>query len=848
MPDPNFPPSLQDAPAGRPKWLLPAALGGAFVVAVGGLVALGAAPGGAEARPKTLVIEQVGSASSDAKAVSRVQPAARQQDGRDPQAIELERRLREDVAPLLGQFCYDCHGNGEDKGGVALDGAATIQHVLDTADDWEAVRDMLNDRLMPPEDAPQPTAHQVLTINQWLDDALDYYPPDAKSDPGWFTIHRLNKSEYRNTLRDLLGLDPDEVDIADGLPADDTGYGFDNNADVLSMSPMQVEQYLDAAERAIAFSIGTPVVVNEEPTRLGDLSMEGGGNALDRGGFYLYARGTITGRHTFPTDGEYVLHIEAWGDQTGDEDARAEVRVDGRRVTVLDVPATRNDPDTYEVPIEVEAGRHRIDIVFINDFYIRDRADRNLAVEWIGVAGPLNVSTERSAAYHDVFFVTPNATDDGERIDGTPGRRRLTETQAARQIIDRFATRAFRRPVNADERAALLRLYREAREFGDTYEEAVKLALTATLVSPNFLYRPVEPPEPNNPDATYTLGDYELASRLSYFLWSSMPDDRLLDLAERGELSDDRTLRNEVRRMLLDPKSDALVENFAGQWLHLRNLESIQIDRERYAHYDDALLEAMRTEAELFFADVLRNDRPVRDLVQSRDTFVNQTLADHYGFDGVRGDAFRRVTLPPGSPRGGVLTMGAVLTVTSNPTRTSPVKRGLYVLEQILGTPPPPPPPDVPPLEQTAEQLPDDATLREQLAAHLADPNCAVCHVRMDPIGLSMEHFDATGRWREDDNGLLIDPAGELPGGVVFSGSTELKAILLDQQALFVENLTKKMMTYALGRGVEPFDRPTVRDVVEQTRADGDKLSAMIEAIVLSDSFRTCRGREAHND
>ncbi|XAL98312.1 DUF1592 domain-containing protein [Phycisphaeraceae bacterium D3-23] len=849
MPDPSTHPSLQDTPSGRPRWLLPAALGGVFVVAVGGLAVLGASPGGADAQGRTVVIDAtVKGADANVSQIINRTPAARLQDGRDPQAVELERRLNADVAPLLEQYCYECHGNGERKGRVSLDGATNITDVLEIADDWAAARDMLNDRLMPPEDAPQPTAHQILTINQWIDDALDYYPPDAEPDPGWYTIHRLNKNEYRNTLRDLLGIDPDDVDIAEHLPPDDTGYGFDNNADVLSMSPLQVEQYLDAAEHAIELSIGSPIVVNEEPVRIRRLTMEGGGNPLDRGGFHLYSRGTVTGRHAFPADGEYVIHLEAWGDQAGDEPAKAEVRVDGRRVEVIDVPATSRRPGTYEVEIEVDEGEHRIDVIFVNDYYVEGRADRNLAVSWIGIAGPVNVSTERSAAYRDVFFVTPNVTDGGERIEGAPGRQRLPERAAARQVIEKFATRAFRRPVSREELAALQRLYEESRSFGDNYEDAVKLTLTAALVSPNFLYRPVEHPTPNDASAIYTLSDYELASRLSFFLWSSMPDDRLLDLAERGLLGEDRTLREEVRRMLADPRSDALVENFAGQWLLLRNLDTLEIDRERYASYDDTLRAAMRTEAELFFADVLRSDRPIRDFIQSGDTFLNQALAEHYGIDGVRGDRFRRVELPAGSPRGGILTMGAVLTVTSNPTRTSPVKRGLYVLEQVLGTPPPPPPPDVPPLEQTAEALAEGATLREQLAAHLADPNCAVCHVRMDPIGLSMENFDATGAWRERDGDLAIDAAGELPGGIVFDGSTELKAILLDEQALFVENLTKKMLTYAMGRGVEPFDRPMVHGVVQHVRANDDKLSAMIEAIVLSDSFRTCRGRAVRDD
>lgn len=847
MPKPLPPthPSLRDAPAGRRKWLLPAVLGGTFVAAVGGLAVLGSSPGEADARTKTVVVEasgKWGGPRGDLPALGLPGEPRQAQPARDALALDLERRLAEDVAPLLEQYCYSCHGNGKDKGQVVLDGVDSIQDVLAMADDWAAARDMLNDRLMPPEDEPQPTAHQILTINQWVDDALDYYPPDAEPDPGWFTIHRLNKSEYRNTLRDLLGIDPAEIDIAAGLPQDDTGYGFDNNADVLSMSTLQVEKYLDAAERAIELSIGSPVVVQEDPVPVRNLSMEGGGRALDRGGYYLYARGTITGRYTFPEDGEYVIHMEAWQDRAGDEDAQAEVRIDGRRVAVVEVDARRGRGEVYEVPVEVEQGRRRIDIIFINDYYREGEADRNIGIETVGVAGPLNVSTERSPMYAHVFFVEPNADDDGNRIEGAPGRSRVTQQQAARQIIDRFATRAFRRPIHRDELTGLLMLYRDAREQGDSYEDAVKLALTATLVSPNFLYRAVETPGHADPDTTYTLSDYELASRLSYFLWSSMPDDRLLDLARRGRLGEDRALRDEVSRMLADPKADAFVANFAGQWLLLRNLESMEMDPNQFGVFDQALRDDMRTEAELFFADVLREDRDVSAFVSSDYTYLNERLAEHYGVAGVRGDAFRRVELPEGSPRGGVLTMGAVLTVTSNPTRTSLVKRGQYVLDQILGTPPPPPPPDIPPLEQA--DVAEGASLREQLAAHVADPNCSVCHRRLDPLGFAMENFDAIGRWRDAENGQPIDASGELPGGVAFDGPVELKAVLLDREALFVENLSKKLLTYALGRGIEPFDRPTVREITDAADASGGKMSSMIEAIVLSDAFRTCRPRE----
>ena len=389
-------------------------------------------------------------------------------------------------------------------------------------------------------------------------------------------------------------------------------------------------------------------------------------------------------------------------------------------------------------------------------------------------------------------------------------------------------------------------MYRSAREAGDDYESAVKLALTATLVSPNFLYRPIGNPKPHDPEFIYELNDYELASRLSYFLWSSMPDDRLLDLARAKQLRKPEVLKEQVRRMLMDPRSDALVENFAGQWLLLRKLDGLEMDPEKFPAFDNDLREAMRTEAELFFADVLRNNRSVISFLDSNRTFINGDLAEHYGIRGVRGDDFKQVMLSDDSPRGGVLTMAATLTVTSHATRTSPVKRGDYVLAQLMGTAPPPPPPDVPPLEIATEQVGKEKSLREQLAAHVADPNCAVCHKRLDPIGLAMENFDAIGAWRDKEQGKPIDASGELPGGVVFNGPIELKAAMMKQQDEFVENLTRKMLTYAVGRGTEPFDRPTVKKIVQSVEIDRYRMQSLIEAVVLSDAFRKARGRETH--
>lgn len=801
---------------------------GALLIAIAGVVGLS-------------VVSLAG--PEDEKAAGQnSQPRLGEAVKRDPLAVELETRLADDVRPLLKQYCYECHANGKKKGGVSLDGPGGIDDIMTMAEDWLTVIEVINTGLMPPETKPQPTAHEKLTIQQWVDDATDYYPADAKPDPGWYTIHRLNRSEYRNTLRDLLGIDPAKHDLAEHLPSDDTGYGFDNIADVLSMSPLQLEKYLDAAERAIELSLGSSVANAPRPLR--KLERSNVGEDLDGGGQGLWANGTISGKYDFASDGEYELVVLAYGSKAQGVGPQITVSVGGKELETVTITAgDRDPPQAVTIKAKVGRGEQIIAVSFDNDIVVGNE-DRNLWLKSITVQGPAPDDKGRPIR-DEIFFIKPTADADGKRLpDVEPGARRVTEVQAAREVIERFATRAFRRPVEAGEVAALLRLYREAREQGDDYESAVKLALTATLVSPNFLYRSISNPRPNERDFVYELSDYELASRLSYFLWSSMPDDRLFDLARARKLSDPDELRRQVRRMLMDPKSDALVENFAGQWLLLRKLDGLQMDPAKFPAFDDELREAMRTEAELFFADILRRDLSVLTFIDSDSTFLNERLAEHYGVRGVRGDAFRPVQLPADSPRGGVLTMGATLTVTSEATRTSPVKRGDYVLSQLMGTPPPPPPPDVPPLEQATKTVGEDAPLRQQLAAHVADPNCAVCHKRLDPIGLAMENFDAVGVWRTIEAGKPIDATGELPGGVRFDGPVELKRVMLSRGDQFVQNLSEKMLIYATGRGTEPFDRPTIQKITQSVEDQQYRMQSLIEAVVLSDAFRKTRGRE----
>jgi hypothetical protein len=534
--------------------------------------------------------------------------------------------------------------------------------------------------------------------------------------------------------------------------------------------------------------------------------------------------------------GEYLVRVQAWETHGGDENAKMVLRVGKQQVKEFSVSGTREKPQEFSVKVRLTAGEHSIAAVFLNDFYVKDKADRNLGVEWISVAGPLDeASVERPAAWKQVF--------------GVAGAGKKSDTERAEAVVSAFASRAYRRPQGTGDATvkALMKLYGAERKRGRAFEPAVRTALTAALVSPNFLFRTVASPGNGGVEERRTLDAYELASRLSYFLWSSMPDEALFAAAADGSLLNDEVLLAQVRRMIGDAKADAFIENFSGQWLELRALEAVAIDQSKFPAYDEALRSAMTGEATLFFGDVLRGDKSVLEFVDSRETYLNAALADLYGVPGVIGERLQRVTLPQGSPRGGVLTMGAVLTLTSNTTRTSPVKRGKFVLDQMLGAPPPPPPPDVPPLDQSTATDPN-ATVRERLAAHVANPTCASCHTRLDPLGLSMEHFDAIGRWRDTENGKPVDATGTLPGGARLDGTSDLKKTLLAKSDQFVEALCAKVLTYALGRGAEPFDRPAVRRIAQRTRANGDRLSALVESVVLSDSFRTCRGRKADHD
>ncbi|MBX6315639.1 MAG: DUF1592 domain-containing protein, partial [Isosphaeraceae bacterium] len=577
------------------------------------------------------------------------------------------------VAPLLAQYCARCHGERRPKGGLNLLKYTDEELVIKDRATWQTVLDYLKGRDMPPPDRPQPTDEEYTLLTSWIEAKLASDNCGIKN-PGRVTIRRLNRAEYNNTIRDLIGIN---FRPADDFPSDDVGYGFDNIGDVLSLPPLLMEKYLAAAEQ-----IAEQVILVPEPPK-GPVSTfaprDWQGGQPHGEGRILASTGEIVVTFDCPEDGEYIARIRAYGDQAGDEPVKMALRLDGEEIRTVEVTATEAEPKTFEVRGPVRRGKHRIAVAFLNDYWEPkhpdpSKRDRNLIVTAIQVEGPLQAdSRPKPESHRRIIFREPK--DDADR------------KACARAIIERFATRAYRRPVRPQEVERLLSLYELAEADGEPFERGIQLAVEAALVSPHFLFRAEVDRGPGFKGTVRPLGSFELASRLSYFLWSSMPDDELFQAARDGSLKDDQVLAAQARRMLKDPKAHALVENFADQWLTIRNLKTFNPDPAQFPSWDESLRSAMQQETELFFEAVMREDRSLLDFLDADFTFLNERLAKHYGIEGVKGDEFRRVALPPESPRGGVLTMASVLAVTSNPTRTSPVKRGKWILEQLLGTP-----------------------------------------------------------------------------------------------------------------------------------------------------------------
>ena len=725
------------------------------------------------------------------------------------------------------RYCLACHNDRTLTAGLSLQGIDAAR-VAEHSPVLEKVFQKLRAGEMPPAGRPRPDADTTAGLVAWLETALDG-AADEQPNPGAPAIHRLNRAEYRNAVRDLLGLD---LDHARDLPADDSGYGFDNIGDVLTVSPLHVEQYVAAARRVSRLAVGSltprPVVERyEAPRGTADVAIDG---------LPPNERGGILFRHYFPFDAEYTITARVRGRRPAGMPApRLDVRIDGRRVRLVDAdfdPAEANQlTRNFELRLPVPAGEHEVGAAFLTEYARSEdgQAANRYSIDYVLVGGPYAAAGPGDPPSRRRLFVCRPAA-------GEP------EEPCARRILTALARRAYRRPVTAADVDPLLALFTLGRADGRRFEDGIGMALSGVLVSPSFLFRAPRAPEGAAPGSVHPLSDVDLASRLSFFLWSSIPDAELLDLAERDRLSAPEVLAGQVARMLADPRARALVDNFGGQWLHLRNVADWRPDPERFPAFDESLRRAFERETALFLDHLIRDDGSVLDLIDGEYSFLNERLARFYGVEGVGGGYFRRVALA-GTERRGVLTHGSVLMVTSYPTRTSPVLRGKWVLENLLGAPPPPPPPDVPALADGAET--SAGSLREALERHRAHPACAACHARLDPLGFALEGFDAVGAFRTEDEGAAVEATGALPDGTVVDGPAGLRQVLLDRRDEFVETLAAKLLTYALGRGLEAYDRPAVREIRRRTEAADHRFSALVAAVVDSVPFRLRRTPES---
>ena len=715
---------------------------------------------------------------------------------------------------------------------------------------------------MPPVGRPRPDQSAYAALVSRLEMALDTAAAAAPN-PGRATIHRLNRAEYANAIRDLLGI---EIDVRAYLPADDSGYGFDNIADVLSVSPVLLERYVVAAGKFGRLAIADPTVRPAVTTyRVPPLLVQNERMSED---LPFGSRGGIAVRHHFAADGEYIVRVRLQRTSTDSirglsDPHQLEIRLDGAHVETFTVGgALKGQPFDFaklqeygksadaelHTRLEVQAGARLVGVTFITEpklpegifrplppiasFEYTNITDTPPSVASVEIEGPFNAAAPEDSATRRKIFVCSPAT-------------RSEELPCARRIIGSLARRAFRRPVAPREVETLLQLYHVGRRQG-SFDTGIEWVLERILVDPDFLFRVERDPADATPGAPYPITDVELASRLSFFLWSSVPDDELLELAVQARLSDPAVLEAQVRRLLRDPRSSALVTNFAGQWLWQRNMQVHAPDPDIFSDFDDNLRRAFQTETQLFLEKQVREDRSVLDLLTANYTFVNERLARHYGLLNVYGSHFRLVTFPEDDDtRGGLLGHGSILTVTSYANRTSPVVRGKWLLENILGAPPPPPPANVPALPENVEGRPP-TSVRERMEAHRRNPVCASCHAPMDPLGFALEGFDAIGRRRDvSASGATIDSSGTLPDGTPFDGPAEFRAALLTRADDFVSTLTEKLLTYALGRGLEYYDMPAVRRIVTQASAEEYRWTSLILGIVTSPPFqmRTAGGR-----
>jgi hypothetical protein len=718
---------------------------------------------------------------------------------------------------LLAQYCITCHNQRLKTAGLMLD-SVDFEHVEKDAATWEKVVRKIRTGMMPPSGARRPDRAALDAFAADLEGRLDRAAV-AGANLDAPSLHRLNRTEYANAIRDLLGLD---VDAATLLPADASSEGFDNIADALGVSPSLIESYVSASMKISRRAVGDRTL---SPTQITYAAP--GGLVQDKHieGLPLGTRGGMLVHHTFPLDAEYEFGVTGgFGPGGGGGAFTIDVTLDGVQLKPANV---RN----FRIP--VTAGPHTIGASLVertrgagvdeqfSDFRVDSAFTAPGGIQTVVVTGPFKAtSAGDTPSRHHIFVCQPSGSGD--------------EMPCARKIVATLARRAYRRPVQDEELATLMKFYEKGRADAD-FEVGVQQALARILVAPAFLYRAETEPAAVRPVASYRLSSLDLASRLSFFLWSSIPDDELLAVASKGTLRDPKVLEQQVKRMLADPKSEALTNNFAGQWLFLRDLAHVQTSA---TNFDDNLRQSFRTETEMLFANVVHEDDSLLDMLNASYTFVDERLAKHYGIPNVHGSYFRRVDLPADSPRRGLLGQGSVLTVTSVATRTSPVTRGKWILENLLGTPAPVPPPGVDTnLEKNPEEV-KNTSLRHRLEAHRGNPVCASCHKIMDPLGFALENFDLVGTWRDIDGKMPVDSSGQLVDGTVVKGPADLRAALLSRSDAFVTNVTEKLFTYALGRPVQYFDMPAVRTVVHRAAQNDDRFSSLILGVVSSDAFQ----------
>ena len=757
-----------------------------------------------------------------------------------------------DLQKTVNTYCVTCHNDRLKTGGLALD-RPELADVPAHADVWEKVIRKVRSGMMPPAGMPRPDAGERAAMLSSLVTTLDQ-AARVTPNPGRPLVHRLNRAEYANAIRDLLALD---VDVSTLLPPDDSSAGFDNNADVLGVSPVLLESYLTAAERISALALG-----ERDIPPAGEIYRVKQDESQDRHipGLPLGTVGGLLIDRTLPLDGEYQFRVTLFRTNLGtmrglEYDHQLEISVDGQRVHLAafggdkEIVASSENPTTtgdavdgrFTVRVPLKAGPHKIGVAFLEKThalntrrlqnYVRSSSD---TIDFSGyphideviLTGPFNATgAGRTPSRRRIFVCTPKA--------------RAEEIACARQILATVARRAYRADVSETDIATLMNFFQQGRKDGGSFESGIDLGLRRVLASPKFVFRTERDPAGLAPGAPYRVADVDLASRLSFFLWSSIPDDDLLDAAARGTLSNATAIERQLRRMLADPKAQSLIDNFAGQWLQLRNLKNKQPNSHEFPDFDDNLRQALLTETELFFASIIREDRSVLDLMNADYTFLNERLAKHYGIPNVYGSHFRRVALPDETRRG-LLGKGAVLMVTSHPHRTSPVIRGKWVLENILGAPPPPPPDVVPPFQEETEAA-KPKSVRERLEQHRRNPACAGCHRMIDPAGLALENFDAVGAWRTRDGGTRgtpVDASGQLVDGTRVDGVIALRQALMREPDIFVSTVTEKLLTYALGRGLTAADMPAVRGIVRDAQRDGYRFSSIVLGIVRSTPFQ----------